>query len=159
MAALSSPCLTCCQRFVYEFSFPKQHEQLLDPRDWAGDSLEPCRCSGPSNLKKIPHDGRAAHGPGHPATNIPLRLCRDYISFAGWFFGMGFCFVVKVFFVSGVGMVSGALKDLTLLCFVFASLFLCVIVWFVGDVCSLSLSLFFFFSGAGETEARRGWVF
>ena len=63
-----------------------------------GGSLEPSVFPSP---QLTPQDGKAAHGPRHPAMNIPLRFCRDYISFAGRFFWMGFCSVVKFFLSLG----------------------------------------------------------
>ena len=60
----------------------------------AGGSLEP-------SVPRSPQERRAAHGPRHPAMNIPLGLCRGLCQFVVRLFRSFFALMLRLFFLRG----------------------------------------------------------
>ena len=64
---------------------------------WRGSS-DP---SVPRSPRVSPKRGRAAHGPRHPAMNVPLGLCRGLCQFVVMLFRSFFALMIRLFFLTG----------------------------------------------------------
>ena len=104
-----------------------------------------------------PQECRAAHGPRHPAMNIPLGLCRGLCQFVVRLFRSFFALMLRLFFLRGWYVVGCfALQAPTRVWITICVPLLLSLFGMFADAVSLFFS--FFLSGAGETQTLMVWV-